>query len=120
VNVIEPKNATFNALVRYDGQMVAAMVALPGGSARLFVRQPKETDDIFIGRISHWIKDQGGTNLEMQAPDVLPEGIEVGEVLMRIKNALGIGRAVGEASEYELSDATLVWSELQSIGKTKN
>jgi hypothetical protein len=107
----------FKSIVRYDGTLVAAVAALPGGTVRFFVMQKRETPDLFIGRISRWIKEHGGTDLEMQEPEVLPEGIDVGEVLLRIRSALNIDREAPDAAEYEIGDAELVW--LQSLGPRK-
>ena len=101
--------ATFKAIVRKDGSMVAAMAAIIEGGARFFIRQKKETDDIFVGRISTWVKDQGGDSMEMQNPEVLPGGIEVGEVLMRLKRALGINKQPDQA-EYDVDNVELVWT----------
>jgi hypothetical protein len=102
--------ATFKAIIRHDGGMVAAMAAVVGGKARFFVAQRKETSEMFIGRVSQWVKSQGADGLEMQSPDALPEGVEAGEVIMRLKHALGIGRGEDDAAEYDVENAELVWS----------
>jgi hypothetical protein len=110
--------ATFKALLRYDGTMVAAVAAVAGGATRFFIMQLKETPELFISRVSQWIKERGGTGLEMQEPQVLAEGIEVGEVLLRIKNALGIDRSAPEQSAYDIPRAELVWQDGSPRDKT--
>lgn len=102
-------NATFKAIIRQDGSTVAGIAALVGGKARLFIRQRRESQEAYVGRVSAWIKDQQGQAMEMQPPEVLPEGAVVGEVLMRLKHALGIPRDAGDRAEYELESADLVW-----------
>lgn len=102
------KNAQFRATVKYDGSMVAAVAAIPDGQARLFIVQAKESPDIFVGRVSNWIKEQGAGGIEMQEPDVLPESIEIAEVLLRLKNTMGIGRDAPDASEYPIANVELV------------
>jgi len=104
------KTALFRATVKYDGSMVAAVAVIPQGPARLFIVQSKESPDLFIGRVSNWIKEQGAGGIEMQEPDVLPESIEIAEVLLRLKHTLGVGRDAPEASEYPIDDAELVLS----------
>jgi hypothetical protein len=103
--------ATFKALIRYEGGMVAGMAAMPGGAARLFIRQAQETEELFVGRISQWIKTQGAEGIEMQEPDVLPEGIEIGEVLLRLTNSLGIKSTGDGETEFDLPNAELRWGE---------
>ena len=102
------KNAIFRATVKYDGSMVAAVAAIPGGAARLFIVQAKESQDLFVGRVSAWIKGQGAGGIEMQEPDVLPEGIEIAEVLLRLKHTLGVDRDEPQASEYAIENANVV------------
>jgi hypothetical protein len=101
-------NATFKAIIRQDGSTVAGVAALVGGKARLFIRQHRESQEAYIGRVSAWIKDEQGEAMEMQPPEVLPEGAVVGEVVMRLKHALGIPRSAGERAEYDLDSAELV------------
>ncbi len=103
------KNALFRATVKYDGSMVAGVAAIPEGQARLFILQAKETPDLFVGRVSNWIKEQGAGGIEMQEPDVLPESIEIAEVILRIKNTLGISRDATDASEYPIDNVELVF-----------
>jgi hypothetical protein len=102
------KQALFRALVHHDGGMVAAIVAIPDGPARFFILQRREGNDAFIGRISAWVKEQGGARLAMQSPDVLPQGVEVGEVLMRLRKQLGAGRDVGDAAEFDVANPEAV------------
>ena len=104
--------ATFKAIVRAGGSMVAAMAAVIDGKARFFIRQKRESEDLFVGRISSWVKDQGGEALEMQNPEVLPDGVEVGEVLMRLKRSLGVNKQPDQA-EYDVQNVDLVWSGAQ-------
>ncbi len=89
--------------------MVAGIAAVIDGKARFFVRQKRESEDLFVGRISSWVKDQGAEALEMQSPEVLPEGVEVGEVLMILKRSLGINKQPDQA-EYDVENVELVWS----------
>jgi len=90
------------ALLRHDGAMVAAVVAIPGGRARLFVVGRGEPQEAFVGRVSRWVKDQGAAGLTMQSPDTLPQGTDAGEVLLRLKAALGAERAGPGATEFEI------------------
>lgn len=99
--------ATFKAIVRPNGSMVAAIAAIIDGKARFFIRQKREGDDELIGRISTWVKAQGGEGLEMQSPQVLADGMETGEVLMRLKQSLGISRQPDKA-EYDVEDVEMI------------
>ncbi len=99
--------ATFKAIVRHGGSMVAGLAAIVDGKARFFIRQKRESEDLFVGRISTWIKDQGGEAMQMQQPEVLPEGVETGEVLMRLKHSLGVSKQPDQA-EYDVENVELV------------
>lgn len=100
--------AAFKSIILGDGRMVAAIVAVPSGPARFFVVQKRESSEAFIGRVSQWMHSAGATGLAMLEPDLLPDGIEVGEVLLRIKAALGVARDAPEAPDYEVTNAELV------------
>ncbi len=100
--------ATFRAIIRQDGRMVAGIAAIVDGKVRFFVAQRRETQEAFVGRVSLWVKSQQGEALEMAPPEVLPEGVEDGEVVMRLKQKLGIPKESGDASEYDVRNAQLV------------
>jgi len=110
-------NASIKALIRRDGTMVAVLASIASGPARFFVTQPRESQDQLVGRVSRWVKEAGGTGLTMLEPDVLPEGIETGEVLMRIKKAIGVPRDAPDAPEHEVASVELVAS---AIGQQEN
>jgi hypothetical protein len=107
-------NASLKAMIRHDGSMVAVLASVTGGPARFFIAEPRESQDEFVGRVSRWVKASGGTGLAMLEPEVLPEGIETGEVLLRIKHAIGISREAADASEYEIANVELVSAALTS------
>ena len=105
-------NASVKALIRRDGTMVAILANVTGGAARFFIAELRESQEQFIGRVSGWVKSSGGTGIAMLEPEVLPEGIETGEVLMRIKNAIGVSRDAADANEYEIENVELVSAAL--------
>ena len=94
--------AFFRAMVRSDGKMVAGLASIPGGRARFFVLERRETDEAFVGRVSAWIKDQGAAGLRMERPDVIPEGTGVPEFLLRLRNALAVDGSDPDASEFDV------------------
>jgi len=99
-------NATFKAIIKSSGDMVAGIASVVDGKARYFVAQRREGQEEFVGRVSAWLKGQGAEGLQMLPPEALPEGIEVAEVLLRLKHSLGIGRAP-DAAEYEVENVEL-------------
>lgn len=101
------KIATFKAILRDDSDMVAGMAALEGGPARFFVRQDQEAADVFVGRISAWVKDQGGESLQMQPPDLLPAGIDVPTVIAEIRRSFGICDDA-PADAFDIPNAELI------------
>jgi hypothetical protein len=105
-------NASIKTILRYDGTMVAVLAAVTGGVGRFFIAEPRESQDELVGRVSRWVKASGGTGIAMLEPEVLPEGIETGEVLMRIKSSIGVPRGAADASEYEISNVELVSASL--------
>lgn len=102
--------ATFKAIIRAEGAMVAGLVAIPEGNARLFIRQKRESEEAFAGRVSAWVKEQGAESMAMHPPEVLTEGLESGEVLMRIKHSLGIPRNEPDQPAYDVENVEVVWS----------
>jgi hypothetical protein len=100
----EPVAAFFRAMVRNDGKMVAGLASVPGGPARFFILERRETDDAFVGRVSAWIKDQGASGLRMERPDVIPDGTGVAEFLLRLRNALAVDGADPDASEFDVKE----------------
>lgn len=104
-------NSIFRALIRDDGTMLAALAVVEGEKARFFIVEKRESQDAFIGRVSGWIKANGGTGIDMQPPDLVPKGAEVGEVLMRIRGALGVDRSAGDASEFDVKNTKIVMSD---------
>lgn len=110
-------NASIKALIRRDGTMVAVMASVTGSAARFFILEPRESQEQLVGRVSAWVKASGGTGVAMLEPDVLPEGIELGEVLLRIKHAIGVPRDAADASEYEIANVELV---SEAIAARKN
>ena len=109
-SIPSPTTAVYKALLRADGRTVAALAAIPDGAARFFVVQRGEEPEAFIGRVSTWVKAQGAAGLQMAEPDVLSDGIEVGQVLMRIRHALGVPRNI-DAPEFDVANVDLQWSE---------
>lgn len=101
--IIEPGTPVFRALLRHDGKLVAGLASIPGGKARFFVMERRETDEAFIGRVSAWVKGQGGAELRMEPPDMLPQGVSVPEALLRITVALGAEEGNVGASEFDVS-----------------
>jgi len=99
--------------------MIAAIATVVGGKTRFFIAKRRESADLFIGRVSVWIRSQEGENLEMLQPNVLPEGVPEGEVIMRLKKSLGISRAAGDASEYDVENASLALDS-QDTGQKPN
>ena len=99
-------NATFKAIIKGDGKMVAGLASVVDGKARFFVAQRRESQEEFVGRVSAWLKGVGAEGLQMMPPEALPEGIEVAEVLLRLKHSLGIGRAP-EAAEYDVENVEI-------------
>ena len=99
-------NATFKAIIKGDGDMVAGLASVVDGKAKFFVAQRRESQEAFVGRVSLWLKGEGAEGLQMLPPEALPEGIEVAEVLMRVKHSLGIGRAP-DAFEYDVENVEL-------------
>lgn len=103
--------ALFRGVVRPEGGLVAGAAATVDGAARFFVRQRGETEDLFVGRITGWLKESGAENLQMSPPEVLPAGVELGEVVMRVRHAVGLGRGdPQDSSAFDLPNATVVWS----------
>ncbi len=99
------KIATFKALLRDDTEMAAGIAALEGGAARFFVRQDQESEDAFVGRISTWVKAQGGESIRMEPPDLLPASIDVPAVIAEIRKSLGVSDdAPGDAFDIENAD----------------
>ena len=92
--------------------MVAGIAAFTDGKARFFICQRRESEEAFAGRISTWVKAQGGDAMEMQNPEVLPEGVEVGEVLMRLRRAMGVHKQPDQA-EYDVENVDLVFTSDQ-------
>lgn len=99
--------ALIKTVVRPSNRMVAALAAIVEGRACFFVVQKRESDEAFIGRITTWVKGQGAEGIEMLPPEILPEGIELGEVLMRYRHALGLGGQPAAAA-YEVDNVELV------------
>lgn len=110
------ENAIFRSLIRPDGSMLAGLAAISGNKARFFVIQKDETEEAFIGRVSSWIKDQGGVGLDMQPPDVVPKGVPVGEVLMRLRVALGADRNAPE-HEFDVKNPEVVLKDKLGFGQ---
>ncbi len=102
--------AVFKAILYSDGRFVAAIAAIPEGQARFFIAQRGEDAETFIGRVSVWVKAQGAEGLEMAEPDVLMEGLEASEVVMRLKHKMGVGRQA-DAPEYDVENLTLEWGD---------
>lgn len=98
-------SAAFRALVRSDAKMVAGMASLSTGAARFFIVRRGESDDEFIGRVAGWIKQQGAEGLSMSPPDVLPEGVELGKVMMRLRAALGARKEDRDADEFDVQNS---------------
>lgn len=90
--------------------MVAGLASVVDGKARFFVAQRRESQEDFVGRVSLWLKGEEAEGLQMLPPEALPEGIEVAEVLMRLKHSLGIGR-VPDAAEYEVENVQLTMQD---------
>ena len=103
-------NATFKAIIKGDGDMVAGLASVVDGKARFFVAQRRESQEDFVGRVSLWLKGEGAEGLQMLPPESLPEGIEVAEVLMRLKHTLGIGRAP-DAAAYDVENVELAMQD---------
>lgn len=99
--------AHFKAVVRQAGGMVAGIAIVQGKGGRFFIRQKRESEDAFVGRVSGWIKENGGSSLQMLPPEMLPDGAPTGEVLMRLKHSLGIPRDAPEAAEYALENVSV-------------
>jgi len=97
--------AFFRAMVRGDGKMVAGLASIPGGRARFFILDRRETDDAFVGRVSAWIKEQGAAGLRMERPDVIPEGTGVAEFLLRLRDALAVEGSDPDAPEFDVKSA---------------
>ncbi len=100
--------AAFKAIIMGDGRMVAAIAAVPSGPARFFVVQKRESQDAFVGRVAEWIRTVGANGLAMLEPDLLPDGIEVAEVLLRIKASLGVAADAPDAPDYEVTKIELL------------
>jgi hypothetical protein len=103
-SIVGPGTPIFRALLRHDGKMVAGLASIPGGKARFFVLERRESDEAFIGRVSAWVKDQGGAELRMEPPDMLPQGVSVPEALLRITVALGVEEGEVGASEFDVAN----------------
>jgi hypothetical protein len=104
-------NAIFRALIRDGGAMLAALAVIEGEKARFFIVEKRESQDDFIGRVSGWIKANGGTGIDMQTPDIVPKGADVGEVLMRLRAAMGVDRSAGDASEFDVKNTKIALSD---------
>lgn len=103
--------AIFKAVINNEGTMVAALAAFVDKSARFFIVQRHETQEQFIGRVSSWIKDQGGEGLQMQPPDVLPRGVPAAEFVLRMRVALGVDRSVpSDAAEFDVQNPQIMIS----------
>jgi len=112
------QNAIFRALLRDDGNMLAALAIISGERARFFIVQKRESQEEFVGRVSRWIKEQGGTGLDMQPPDIIPKGAEIGEVMMRLRAALGAGRDDADKDEFDVQNSNIVMSD--ALNEPKN
>ena len=110
------KHAIFKAIVRHDGEMLAALAAVPEGGARFFTKQKQESTELFVGRVSQWVKSQGAEELKMAEPDVLPAGAPPAEVLLRVKVALGITGKAADEAEVDVKDVEAL-DQLTSGGK---
>ncbi len=86
--------------------MVAGLAAAGEGKARFFVVQKRESQEAFIGRVTSWLKEQGSEGLQMLPPEVLPKGVEPGEVMMRLKHTLGLSRQP-DAPAYDVENVDL-------------
>ncbi len=102
------EKAIFKALIRPEGSMVAALAVVPSGHGRFFVVQKRESAETFIGRVTEWIKEQDASGVSMEAPDVLPKGVEIGAVLLRIRSALGVSSTDQDNSEFDIQNAKIV------------
>jgi hypothetical protein len=96
--------AVFRAVVNREGKMVAALAAIPGGHARFFVLERRETEESFIGRVSAWVKRQGAGGLQMQPPDVVPDGTSTPEFLLRLRASIAADGSDPDASEFDVKN----------------
>ena len=96
--------AVFRAVVRDDGKMVAGLAAIPGGGARFFILERRESEEAFIGRVSGWIKAGGAAGLRMENPDVIPEGTSTPEFLLRLRVAIAAAGSDPDASEFDVKN----------------
>jgi hypothetical protein len=96
--------ASFRALVRNDGKMVAGLAVVLGGAARFFVLERRESDEAFIGRVSAWIKAQGADGLQMEKPDVIPETITTPEFLLRLRARIAAEGSDPDGSEFDVKN----------------
>lgn len=103
--------ASFRAMLRHDGKMVAGLAVVPGRGARFFVLARRETEDAFVGRVAGWIKTQGAAGLRMESPDMIPEGTSVPEFLLRLRANLAVDGTDPDADEFDVKGENVLDGE---------
>ena len=82
------------------------LAVIPEGGGRFFILEPRESEEAFVGRVSAWIKAQGGEGLRMENPDVIPDGTSTPEFLLRLRVAIAADGADPDASEFDVKNPT--------------